>query len=305
MDRLEAMDVFVRVVEAGSFSAAARLIPMPLTSVSRQVAALEQRLGTQLLRRTTRQLSLTDEGRLVYDRAKSVISEMRELESALSTERSEPSGRIRISAPVLIGTLQIAPRLPKFLAHHPLMQVDLLLIDRAVNLIEENIAVAVQIGRLEDSSLAARKLAQIRMIVCAAPTYLERRGTPATPDDLPQHDCLVFSQTPGPTDWNFQTAKGRTRFKVEGRLCINNLDALVAAAIGGAGIVRVPSWLVAADLSSGRLKSFLTEYERPATPVHAVFEHAKLSSSRIRSFVDFLVSEWSGQPFGAEISNTS
>lgn len=305
MDQFEAMTVFVRVVEAGGFSAAARSIPMPLTSVSRQVAALEQRLGTQLLRRTTRQLSLTDEGRLVYDRAKSVLSELRELETALSTERSEPSGRIRISAPVLIGRLQIAPRLPKFLARHPLMQVDLLLIDRAVNLIEENIAVAVRIGRLEDSSLAARKLAEIRMIVCAAPTYLERRGTPETPDDLQRHDCLVFSQSPGLTNWNFQTAKGRTGVRVEGRLCINNLDALVAAAIGGAGIVRVPSWLVSADVSSGRLKSVLTNFERPATPVHAVFEHAKLSSARIRSFVDFLVAEWSGHPFGAEVSYTA
>jgi DNA-binding transcriptional LysR family regulator len=304
MDQFEAMTVFVRVVEAGGFSAAARAIPMPLTSVSRQIAALEQRLGTQLLRRTTRQLSLTDEGRLVYDRAKSILGDLQEMEIALSAEKSEPSGRIRISAPVLIGRLQIAPRLPKFLARHPLMQVDLLLIDRAVNLIEENIAVAIQIGRLADSSLAARKLAEIRMIVCAAPSYLVRRGTPVTPDDLQQHDCLVFSQTLGPTDWKFQTAKGRTKVRVQGRLCINNLDALVSAAIGGAGIVRVPSWMVSADVSSGRLKSVLTNFERPPTSVHAVFEHLKLSSPRIRSFVDFLVAEWTGHPFGIEIGGS-
>ena len=156
MDRFDAMTVFTRVVEAGSLSAAARSIPMSLTSVSRHLAALEQRLDTQLLRRTTRHLSLTDEGRLVYERAKRILSGLQDMEMTLSSERSEPSGRLRVSAPVLMGRLLIAPRLPAFLAQHPLVDVDLLLVDRAVNLVEEDIAVAVRVGRLPDSSLVAR-----------------------------------------------------------------------------------------------------------------------------------------------------
>src|SRR6202021_2081796 len=177
MDRFDAMTVFARVVEAGSLSAASRAIPMSLTSVSRPLAALEQPPGTQLLLRTTRHLALTDEGRLVYDRAKTILSELQEMETTLSASRSEPSGRLRVSAPVLIGRLLIAPQLPAFLAQHPLVEINLLLIDRAVNLAEEDIAVAVRVGRLPDSSLVARKLAEVRMVVCAAPSYLARRRT--------------------------------------------------------------------------------------------------------------------------------
>jgi DNA-binding transcriptional LysR family regulator len=201
------MTVFARVVEAGSLSAAARSIPMSLTSVSRHLAALEQRLGTQLLRRTTRHLSLADEGRLVYDRAKTILSELQEMETTLSANRSEPSGRLRVSAPVLIGRLLIAPRLPAFLARHPLMDIDLLLIDRAVNLMEEDIAVAVRVGRLPDSSLVARKLAEVRMVVCAAPSYLARRGTPAVPAELRHHDCLVFPRPWDPSNGIFNLPK--------------------------------------------------------------------------------------------------
>jgi len=299
VDRFDAMTVFARVVEAGSLSAAARSIPMSLTSVSRHLAALEQRLGTQLLRRTTRHLSLTDEGRLVYDRAKTILSELQEMEMTLSANRSEPSGRLRVSAPVLIGRLLIAPQLPAFLARHPLVDIDLLLIDRAVNLVEEDIAVAVRVGRLPDSSLVARRLAEIRMVVCAAPSYLARRGRPTTPADLRQHDCLVFSETLGPIEWRFQSPKGRISVKVRGRLCVNNLDSVVSAAIGGAGIARVPSWQVSTDMSAGRLEALLTHYERPAAPVHAVFQHSKVSSAKIRAFIDYLVAEWTGEVFAA------
>jgi DNA-binding transcriptional LysR family regulator len=297
VDRFDAMTVFARVVEAGSLSAAARSIPMSLTSVSRHLAALEQRLGTQLLRRTTRHLSLTDEGRLVYERAKTILSELQEMEMTLSTNRSEPSGRLRVSAPVLIGRLLIAPQLPAFLARHALVDIDLLLIDRAVNLVEEDIAVAVRVGRLPDSSLVARKLGEVRMVVCAAPSYLARRGRPTTPADLRQHDCLVFSDTLGPIEWHFQSPKGRTSVKVQGRLCANNLDAVVSAAIGGAGIARVPSWQVSADMSAGRLEAVLTYCERPAAPVHAVFQHSKMSSAKIRAFINFLVVQWPGEVF--------
>jgi DNA-binding transcriptional LysR family regulator len=169
-----------------------------------------------------------------------------------------------------------------------------------VNLIEEDIAVAVRVGRLPDSSLVARKLAEVRMVVCAAPSYLARRGRPTIPADLRHHDCLVFSDTLGPVEWNFQSPKGRTSVKVQGRLCANNLDALVSAAIGGAGIARVPSWQVSAELSAGRLEVLLTNCERPAAPVHAVFQHSKVSAAKIRAFIDYLVAQWAGEVFAAK-----
>jgi DNA-binding transcriptional LysR family regulator len=291
MDRLDAMATFVRVAEAGSLSAAARLIPTSLTSVSRQIAALEERLGTQLLTRTTRRLALTDDGRLFYDRAKAILGEIDEIEQTLLSGRSEPAGRLHVCAPVLMGEVLLSPLLPRFLQRYPAVAVDLLLVDRPVNLIEENIHVAIRVGRLPDSQLIARKLSEVRMVVCASPKYLARRGVPQTPDDLRQHDCLVFSDVPGAADWHFQSPSGRKTIQITGRLWINSLSALVTAAKEGAGIVRVPSWQIADDLAAGRLKRILTAYERPPTPVHALFQPAKLASSKIRVFIDYLVEQ--------------
>jgi DNA-binding transcriptional LysR family regulator len=292
MDRFDAMSVYVRVVEAGSLSAAARAIPMSLTSVSRHISALEAQFGAQLLRRTTRNLAMTDEGRILYDRAKAILGEVDELGSALSAGRGKLSGRLRIGAPALLGRLVIAPMLPRFLAQHRDLAVDLLLVDRVVNLVEEGLHVAVRVGRLPDSSLVARKLDDIQMVLCAAPAYLARNGTPRAPDDLRGHDCLVFSDAPGPVDWRFEAGATRTRVSVTGRLWMNSLDALVTAALDGAGIVRAPAWQVAAHIAAGRLVPVLGEYAPPATPVHVMFERAKLSSPKIRTFVDYLAGQW-------------
>lgn len=292
MDRLAVMATFVKIVETGSLSAAARAIPASLTSVSRQVATLEERLGTQLLRRTTRSLALTEDGRLFYDHAKRIIGEWEDMEFALSSGRSEPTGRLHISAPVLMGKMILAPMLPAFLARHPSVSIDLLLIDRAVNLVEDNIHVAIRIGRLPDSQLIARKLADVNMILCAAPDYLARRGTPQTPEELIRHDCLIFSEMPGAVEWSFQFPGIRNAVNVSGRFSANNLDALVAAAISGVGIARVPSWQVSGDIAAGRLQRILADYERPPAPVHMVFQHTKLSSPKIRAFLDYVTDHW-------------
>src|SRR3954453_1880447 len=187
MDLMSAMATFVRAVDAGSLSAAARSLPSSLTSVSRQIAALEERFGTRLLLRTTRQLALTDEGRILYERAKAVISEVREIEAALSRDRHQPSGRIRVASPSLMGRLVIAPLLAEFLRRYPALSIDLLLVDRAVDLVEEAIHLAFPIGGLRDSQRVARKLADLRMIVCAPPAYLAQRGAPQAPGDLARH----------------------------------------------------------------------------------------------------------------------
>ena len=299
LDQFAAMATFVRVVEAGSLSGAARAIPSSLTSVSRQIASLEERYGTQLLLRTTRRLSLTDNGRLLYDRARSVLGELRDIEACLSSRQSMPAGRLRVSAPTLMGRLLIAPLLAEFLRRHDTVSVDLLLVDRAVDMIEEDIHVALRVGRLPDSLLVARKLADLTMIVCASPDYLRRRGTPETPGELSKHDCLVFSDTPGAGEWRFKAhGKKHRTVQVSGRLWINSLDALVAAAKDGAGIVRVPSWQVAPDIASGRLERILGVAELPATPVHLLFPPSRLASPKTRIFADYLVERWtSSRPF--------
>jgi DNA-binding transcriptional LysR family regulator len=289
MDRFDAMNVFVRVVEAGSLSAAARAIPMSLTSVSRHLSALETQFGMQLLRRTTRHIALTNEGRLFFERAKSILAELDEVGTLLSVGRNEPAGRLRIATPTLLGRTVIAPLLPCFLARHAAVAVELLLIDRAVNLVEEDIHLAIRVGRLPDSALVARKLGDVRMIVCAAPSYIERRGTPCSPDELRQHDCLVFSDQPGPVDWRFKSAGTRHSARITGRLWANALDVLTAAAIDGAGIVRTPSWQVAEDIQSGRLRRILQDYETTPAPVNVLFERARRTSPSVRAFLDYLV----------------
>lgn len=289
MDRFDAMNVFVRVVETGSLSAAARAIPMSLTSVSRHLSALEKQFGMQLLRRTTRHIALTNEGRLFFERAKSILADLDEVGTLLSAGQSEPVGRLRIAAPTLLGRTVIAPLLPFFLARHTAVSVELLLIDRAVNLVEEDIHLAIRVGRLPDSALVARKLGEVRMVVCAAPSYIERRGAPRSPDELRQHDCLVFSDQPGPVDWRFRSAGTRHSARITGRLWANALDVLAAAAIAGAGIVRAPSWQVAADIECGRLRRILQDYETMPAPVNVLFERARRTSPSVRAFLDYLI----------------
>jgi DNA-binding transcriptional LysR family regulator len=298
VDQLAAMTTFMRVVETGSLSGAARSIPTSLTSVSRQIAALEAHYATPLIIRTTRSLSLTDDGRLLYERAKAVLAEMKDIETSLSSKRREPSGRLRVSAPTLMGRLLIAPLLPEFLRRHPAISLDLMLLDRAVDMIEEDIHLAVRVGRLPDSQLIARKLGEITMIVCASPDYLRRRGVPQVPLELSKHDCLLFSDTPGSAEWRF-AVEGRSKCKVRlsGSLWINSLDALVSAAQDGAGIVRVPSWQVAQDLAEGRLQQVLTGYAPPPTPLHLLFPPSRVGSLKTRLFGDYLVEQWkNGDP---------
>jgi DNA-binding transcriptional LysR family regulator len=301
MDLMSAMATFVRAVDAGSLSAAARSLPSSLTSVSRQISALEQHFGTRLLLRTTRQLALTDEGRILYERAKAILGEVKEIEAALSRDRHQPSGRIRVSSPSLMGRLVIAPLLAEFLRRYPALSVDLLLVDRAVDMVEEDIHLAIRVGRLRDSQLVARKLADLRMIVCASPTYLAQRGVPQTPGDLAHHDCLVFSDAPGSAEWRFADSKAGRKIRISGRLWMNSLEALAAAAKEGAGIVRLPSWQVEADLAAGRLVRLLAGYEPVPAPLHLLFQPSRLASPKVRAFADYLVEQWRGtDPFGTQ-----
>jgi DNA-binding transcriptional LysR family regulator len=300
MDQFASLSTFVQVVDAGSLSGAARAGRSSLTSVSRQLAALERHFGTQLVKRTTRRLALTEEGRILYARAKAILAELSEVEHALSAGKAEPTGRLRISAPNLLGRLLVAPILPEFQRRHPSLSIDLILTDRPIDMIEEDIHLALRVGRLRDSQLVARKLADIRMIVCAAPTYLERRGTPGSPEELGAHDCLVFSDAPGAGTWRFsRDARAECKIPISAKLWINSLDALVTAARDGAGIVRVPSWQVRDDLAAGRLQRILREYEPVPAPLHLLFEASRLAAPKTRIFADYLIERWrASDPFG-------
>jgi DNA-binding transcriptional LysR family regulator len=254
--------------------------------------------------RTTRQLALTDDGRILYERAKSILGELRDVEAMLSRGRNAPSGRIRVSAPALMGRLLLAPLLPEFLRRYPALTVDLLLVDRAIDMVEEDVHLAFRVGHLPDSQIVARKIADLRMIHCAAPAYLERRGIPNLPSDLSRHDCLVFSDSPGSAEWRFrESAKSERKIRITGRLWVNSLDALVSAAKGGAGIVRVPSWQVEPAIAAGRLQRILVDFEPPPTALNLLFQPSRLASAKARAFVDYLVERWRiADPFSAQVS---
>jgi DNA-binding transcriptional LysR family regulator len=292
MDKFAAMRVFVRIADAGKLSAAGRQLGLSLTSVSRQLMALEEFLGTTLVERTTRHLSLTESGRIYYERAKQILEEVAELERGLTTQAGVASGRLHVSAPSLLGRLRLAPMLPGFLAEQTRVSVDLMLVDRPVHLAEEGIDVALRIGPPEDSGLIVRKLDDIQLVVCAAPDYLRRRGEPARPDDLVEQDCLAFGDAPGVAEWSFQDGAVRRSLRIPTRLCANDFDTLISAALAGAGLVRVPSWQVAHCLADGRLRLVLEAYQRPPTPLSILALRPRLLLPKVRAFVDFLQHQW-------------
>src|ERR1700752_2354900 len=280
MDKFAAMRVFVKIADAGNLSAASRQLGLSLTSVSRQLMALEEALGTTLVERTTRHLSLTESGRLYYERAKQILEEVAEMERGLTMQTGVASGRLHVSAPSLLGRLRLAPMLPRFLVEQARVSVDLMLVDRPVRLAEEGIDVALRVGPLEDSGLIARKLDDIQLVVCAAP------------DALLEQDCLAFGDVPGVSEWSFQDGAVRRAVRIPTRLCANDLDTLVSAAVAGAGLVQVPSWQVAHCLADGRLRIVLEACQRPPTPLSIVTLRNRLLLPKVRALVDFLQQHW-------------
>jgi DNA-binding transcriptional LysR family regulator len=254
--------------------------------------ALEKALGTALVERTTRHLSLTESGLLYYERAKQILEGVAEAERGLTAQRGVASGRLHVSAPSLLGRLRLAPMLPGFLAEQTRVSIDLMLVDRPVRLAEEGIDVALCIGPLEDSDVIVRKLDDIQLVVCAAPDYLRRRGEPARPDDLVEQDCLAFGHVPGVAEWSFQDGAVRRSLRIPTRLCANDFDTLVSAALAGAGFVRVPSWQVARCLADGRLRVVLEAYQRPPTPLSILALRNRLLLPKVRAFVGFMQQHW-------------
>ena len=287
MDKLHAMTTFVHIAEQGSLTRAAELLDTSLPSVVRTLAALEETLGTRLLNRTTRKLALTQEGREYLERCRRILADIDEAEQALTSQQHEPSGNLRITAPVLFGQLHLTPIITSFIEQHRKVNVELLLLDRVVNLLEESIDVALRIGALADSSLVAIPAGRIRRVVCASPKYLKRAGIPKHPAELADHDCVRTSGlTPNPS-WQF-FEKGRSlQVHVSGPFVCNQVAASIDACVSGLGFGMFLSYQVQHLLAQKKLTLVLESFEPAPLPISIVYPHAKLLSTRVRCFVDW------------------
>jgi DNA-binding transcriptional LysR family regulator len=287
MDKLAAIQAFVRVVDAGSFVKAADHLGISTTSASRLVADLEAALGTRLLQRTTRRLSLTAVGGAYFARAQQILEALDDADALAGVEATRPSGHLHVSAPVAFGTRHLPPLLAEFHQRYPEVRVDISLADRVVDLVEEGFDVALRIAARLADTLVARRLCTIRMVVCAAPRYLAAHRTPHAPADLRDHDCLLYTLTQPPTEWRFDGPRGAVSVSVDGSLRSNNGELLRHAALAGEGIVLLPTFMVGDDLRDGRLVLLLPRYRQAPLTAHAVYLTRRHLPAKVRVFVDF------------------
>jgi DNA-binding transcriptional LysR family regulator len=287
MDRLESMSILVSAAEAGSLSAASRRLGTPLATVSRKVSELEAYLGTRLLNRSSRRLTLTDAGQSYVAAARRILDDVAEAERSASGEYSTPRGDLIITAPLVFGRLHVIPVVSEFLKTYPEIDIRLVLADRVVNLFEDHLDLAVRIGELPDSSLVASRMGAIRRVVCASPAYFSARGTPENPGELPTHDCISFEALMTPQAWTFAMGRSELSVPIRSRLAVNTAEAAIDAAIAGVGITRVLSYQVAAAARAGTLAIALAEFEPPPLPVSLVYGGGRLLPLKLRSFLDF------------------
>ncbi len=294
MDRFEEMHTFIRVVKAGSLSAAAERLNIARSAVSRRLADLETRLGVQLLTRTTRRLNLTESGRQYYERCQTILADMEEAELAISSGDIALSGTVRIAAPLSFGLTHLSPLLNAFLQQHPEVKLELDLNDRTLNFMEEDVDLAIRIGHLPDSSLVARRLASAQLLLVASPAYLARYGEPQHPQDLERHTGLGYSYADSPY-WHFVNDDGSDlAIRINDRMRANNGDVLLKAAIDGLGIVMTPSFIGNEAIRQGKLVPILTNYALPVRDIYAIYPQQRYLPQRIRVLIDFLVVGFEG-----------
>lgn len=289
MDRLDAMRAFVAVAEQESFSAAARRLGLSAAAVTRAVAAIEEAVGTPLLRRTTRVVRLTEAGRGFLADGRRILAALDEAMAAAAGTHSEPRGRVAVTAPAMFGRRHVAPVMVALLARHPGLALQTLFVDRVVDLLEEGIDIAVRIADLADSSLTAVKVGTMRRVVCAAPVYLDAHGTPADPRDLADHEAIAFSQTATEALWSFPAGRRSQTVRPRTRLVVNSAEMAVAAAVAGHGIARVLSYQATREVQAGTLRIILAEHEPAPVPVHVVHGEGRQVTARSRAVVDFAV----------------
>ncbi len=289
MDTLDAMRVFAAVAERNGFSAAADALDRSTASVTRQVAALEQRLGTRLLNRTTRRVSLTSAGSAYYQRCLQLLADLEDLEATIGAQALEPAGVLRVNAPVSYGIERLGALLPGFRARYPQVELDLSLSDRLVDMVEEGFDVAIRITRQPAPILIARQLGKVRILACASPAYLARAGTPRHPSDLAGHECLLYHYSPSGDEVRFQGPEGDIDVRLRGGLRANNGHVLNAAALAGQGIVMQPDFLAEPHLAAGRLVRILPDYALDEIGIFAVYTSRSHLAPKVRSFIDYLI----------------
>src|SRR5579871_2218000 len=289
MDRFDAMQAFVAVADRQSFASAARKLKLSPSAITRLVAALEERLGARLLQRTTRSVTLTDAGTRYLERARRILADIEEAERAAESERTRPSGRLVVSAPLGFGRLHVSPVMTAYLKRYAEVSAELRLEDRMISLVEDGVDLAVRIGELADSSLVARHVGEMRRIVVASPAYLKARGEPKRPADIASYDTIQFGSTAGLSDWRFRDGGEEVRIPYAPRFSSNSSDAAINYAEAGGGLTRVLAYQAAASLKAGRLKIVLQKYELPASPIHIVYPTSRLLSAKVRTFIDLVV----------------
>ncbi|WP_459204224.1 LysR family transcriptional regulator (plasmid) [Ralstonia pseudosolanacearum] len=302
MDRFAALNALMAVVEHGGFAPAARRLGLAPSSLTRQLNALEDSLGTLLLNRSTRTVTLTEAGQQYYEDARSILDALENADRSVSELAGPPSGLLRISLPVAFGRLHVAPALPAFLRRFPGMRLDIQLSDTVANLVEERIDVAIRLGAPASQNLVARKLAPHRRVICASPDYLGEHGAPAQPADLAQHNCLLFDYATATSTWTLKRAGKTAKVQVSGNLHANGSELLREAAIGGAGLLLMPTWLVGEDMAAGRLVPVLEAWSPSLGSdgegaIWAVYQQNRRGSKKLAAFLDFLAQHFGSPPY--------
>lgn len=297
IDQLAALRALRRVVELGSFTAAAEALGLSHTAVLRQIKQLEAHLGAQLLNRTTRRFALTDAGKQYYEASRQILDALDDADRAVTAQQARPSGTLRINAPMAFGTLELAAWLSAFMAQYPELTVDLVCNDRIVDLIEDSFDVALRLTRgLPDSTLIARRLADSPLLLAASPAYLKQHGAPRTPAELARHNCLVYTQAQHPRIWTFRSpGGGEESVNVQGNLQANTSVALRAAALAGLGIISAASFIVHEDVQRGALTALLPDYPQRPRELYALYPQSRHQSPKVRAFIDFATAHYRGR----------
>ena len=296
MDKLTSIRAFIRVVDLGSFSEAARSMRLSRSAISKYVIDLETELGVQLLHRTTRSASPTDNGRLYYERCVTILSDLEEADLTVSQLQAAPRGTLRVNAPMSFGTLHLGGAIAAFMEQYPDLNIHLILSDQQIDTVQEGFDVTIRIADMSDSSLIARRIVPAHRVLCASPDYLKRHGTPKHPDDLRTHECLSYDYLGTGAQWKLTGKDGVHWLHVPAKLCSNNAEILRDAAVGGQGIALLPTFIASPDLRAGRLRNILTAYKAPELSVCALYPPTRHLSTKVRAFIDFLVERFGDRP---------
>jgi DNA-binding transcriptional LysR family regulator len=297
MDKLTSIKAFTKVVQHGSFAAAARELRLSRSAVSKYVIDLEQDLGVQLLLRTTRSAAPTENGQAYFERCTAILAELEEADLAVTRLQSEPRGILRVNAPMSFGTLHLGRAVADFMGKYPQLHIQLILSDQQIDPVQEGFDVTLRIADLPSSSLVARKIAPARRVICAAPSYLAAHGTPRHPDELRDHACLAYGHLATGNQWKLSGPDGDHWIAIPWTLCTNNAEVIRDAAVRGRGIALLPTFIAGADLQEGSLRSILTDYTAPEIAVYAIYPETRHLSVKVRVFIDFLVERFGGRPY--------